>query len=75
MRGSYKFGGCHGHARVAMHGFSRENMPTTSVGMAPNTLNLFVMRSKRPGRRRVRVGWRQPMMHFGIMRRSLRPTG
>jgi hypothetical protein len=26
--------------------FPRENMPTTSVGMAPNTLNLSVMRSR-----------------------------
>ena len=30
--------GWHGHARVAMWRFSRENMPTASVGMAPNTL-------------------------------------
>jgi hypothetical protein len=30
-------GGCHGHARVAMPRTSRGNMPTTSVGMAPNT--------------------------------------
>ena len=27
---------CHGHACVAMNGFSRKNMPTTSVGMAPS---------------------------------------
>ncbi len=31
--------GCYGHACVAMWRNSRENMPTTSVGMAPNTLH------------------------------------
>jgi hypothetical protein len=31
--------GCHGHACVAMPHFSRGNMPTTSVGMAPKTLH------------------------------------
>jgi hypothetical protein len=30
--------GCHGQARVALRRFSLENTPTTSVGIAPNTL-------------------------------------
>ena len=31
-----KFSGCHGHAGVAMQRFSRGDMPTAGVGMAPN---------------------------------------
>ncbi len=42
---SLECSGCHGHACMAMWQDSRENMPTTSVGMAPNTLRLSEMLS------------------------------
>jgi hypothetical protein len=47
--------GCHGHASVAIQQFSRENMPTAAVGMAPNTQRTTWNRSNRRTPRSIRL--------------------